>query len=93
MVPPKAAQVLKNVHAARNGDGSWCSGSSVRTRMLGANPRRSMIIEDKSPPVVFFMPGIFASHFHELLMDVVGKKMGVRLLTADRRVCSTCVNP
>lgn len=50
---------------------------------LGRQPTET---EDQGelPPVVLFIPGMFASRFHGVLMDVVGQKMGVRVLTVDR---------
>lgn len=43
----------------------------------------------ESPPVVLFMPGMFASRFISALLGIVGEKMGVRILSVDRRVCPT----
>ncbi|QPG97209.1 hypothetical protein C2857_005959 [Epichloe festucae Fl1] len=49
---------------------------------LGRQPTATA--DQDEPPVVLFIPGMFASRFHGLYMDVVGKKIGVRVLTVDR---------
>lgn len=50
---------------------------------LGRQPTSTGGQED-SPPVVLFMPGMFASRFVGAFLDIVGKKLGVRVLTVDR---------
>ncbi|KAK2609201.1 hypothetical protein QQS21_002283 [Conoideocrella luteorostrata] len=50
---------------------------------LGRQPASTGDQED-SLPVVLFMPGMFASRLHGVLMDVVGQKIGVRVVTVDR---------
>ncbi|XWX01452.1 hypothetical protein V2A60_009480 [Cordyceps javanica] len=49
---------------------------------LGRQPADSHV--EPPPPVMLFMPGMFASRLHGVLMDVVGQKKGVRVLTVDR---------
>lgn len=50
---------------------------------VGAQPSPSGGKEGQ-PPVVLFMPGMFATRYIGVVFDLVGKKQGVRILTVDR---------
>lgn len=45
---------------------------------------RQPVETEPAPPVMLFMPGMFATRLSAVLMDVVGQKRGVRVLTVDR---------
>lgn len=47
---------------------------------LGAQPTPGQ----EAPPVLLFMPGLFASRLQGTMLGVVGKKLGVRIITVDR---------
>ena len=58
---------------------------------LGRQPTQLDGQASSSHPTILFMPGMYASRYSGALLDVIGKKIGVRILTVDRYVSSLLI--